>query len=136
MPDKPIDTTDVRVPHANMICGVLSDYSNGAITTDTSTREWVIGRYARILQVLVDSETANSGNGVDRIDINVNGTSIYSATADKPVLQPGDTGMWTASYNPATQDLLPLDIVSYDVDNVADIAGSARVKVCIILGAR
>ena len=131
-----VDTAiTIKVPHGNQLNRVLHYYSNAALTASTSIREWVIPAYYRILQVIVDSETTNIGAGVDRIDVNVNGTSIYSATADKPYLTPGDTGQWKSSDNYVTQDLVPGDVVSFDVDNIAT-TGSARVKVNIVLGPR
>lgn len=133
MPDTAIVS---RVPRFTDGMKVLEHYTSGALTAAAVKKEWIVTGYYSIRQVIVDSETANVGNGVDRIDINVNGTSIYSATADKPVLQQGDTGMWASSHNLATRGVVPGDVISYDVDNVAGGSGSARVKVCIVLGTR
>lgn len=132
MPDTPIAIVNggrIFVDGAKL----LEHYTSGNLTAAATKYEWAIHGYYRIRQVIVDSEVANAGNGVDRIDVNVNGTSIYSATADKPVLQQGDTGMWVNTSQPLTYDLKPGDIVTYDVDNVGATNGSSRVKVCIIL---
>lgn len=125
-----------RVTKANLIDIILQDYSNGAITTGTSKKEWIVPAYGRILDVIVDSETAGQTGGTsDIIDVNINGTTIYTTQGNRPTLLLNDTGMWTEAAEPEVTTLSPGDIISYDVDQVCT-TGSARVKVTILIGMR
>jgi len=57
-----VDTAIVsRVSRADHVDAILEYYSNAAITATTEKREWVVPFYGKILDVIVDSETAGSG---------------------------------------------------------------------------
>lgn len=122
---------------------ILEHYVAAALTTGTAKKEWVIPFFCRILDVIIDSETASSGGANDDIiDVNINGTTIYTTQGNRPTLTKTNTGLWARGEPEAggagvagMSILRPGDILSYDVDQV-DTTGSARVKVTILLGRR
>ena len=124
-----------RESRSSNIVDILEYYSNAAITTGTAKKEWVPGFYGRILDVIIDSETANSGEATDIADININGTTIYTTQGNRPTLPTLDTGMWGEAAEPEVVTFEPDDIISLDIDQIAT-TGSARVKVAILLGRR
>ncbi len=109
----------------------LQDFSNGAITTGTAKREWIVNFHGRIVDVICDSEAAGSGGSSDIIDVNINGTTIYTTQANRPTLNSGDTGMFSEASLPEVVTVVPGDIISYDVDQVCAGAGSTRFKILI-----
>lgn len=115
---------------------LLQYYSNGALTAAATKKEWVVFAASRILDIIVDSESsAGVGNGSNRIDININGTTVFTTQANRPILTPPNTGMWTTG-RPEVKHLVPGDIISIDVDAVPATSGATRTKVLIILEAR
>ena len=111
---------------------VFEDYSNGALTAAGQKREWIVTFYGRIVDVICDSETAGSGGTSDIIDVNKNGTTIYTTQANRPTLSVGNTGMFTEAGEPnGTLTVVPGDILSYDVDQICT-TGSARFKISIV----
>lgn len=133
MTDFAITSRVTRADHVDM---VLEHYTNAAITTGNQKKEWVIPFYYRILDVIVDSETAGQTGGTsDIIDVNINGTTVYTTQANRPTLLLADTGMWTETGEPEVNTGGPGDIISYDIDQICT-TGSARVKVTILLGMR
>lgn len=162
MPNNPPSNVTFMAPEPQTAFRLLQWYSNSAITTGVK-KEWVSGSYYRIKDILIDSATGSVGNVPDIIDININGTSIFanegaSILGDgneidrRPFINPGDTGLWQdrgsirpgytgGSPNQPTVAptvsgrvvIVPGDIVAVEVDQVAG-TGSARVKVCIVLG--
>ena len=125
-----------KAQHPNMVARLLSHYSNGAITTGTLKFEWVVPYYARIIDVVCDAETAGTGSGKNLIDVNINGTTIFTTQANRPTLQTTDVGLFTKAGLFEVSHLSPGDIVSYDVDEVPGGAGATRFKICIVLGPR
>lgn len=133
MTDFPIVSRGTRADHVDM---VLDYYSNAALTTGNQKIEWVVPFYYRILDVIVDSETAGlTGGTSDIMDVNINGTTVYTTQSNRPTLLLSDTGMWTEAAEPEVQTGSPGDIISLDVDQICT-TGSARVKVAILLGMR
>lgn len=121
--------------NARSVDAVLEHYSAAALTTGTAKYEWIVPFFARILTVIIDSETASSGGADDDIiDVNINGTTIFTTQANRPTLTKTNTGAWT-EITPEVDIVRPGDIISYDVDQI-DTTGSARVKILILLGAR
>lgn len=121
----------VRVPRGVAV-HTFEDFSNAAITTGAAKREWIVTFYGRIVDVICDSETAGSGGTSDIIDVNLNGTTIYTTQANRPTLLVGNTGMFTESSEPdAALTVVPGDILSYDIDQIAT-TGSARFKISIV----
>jgi|SRR3989304_7745139 len=110
---------------------VFSDYSNAAITAATAKQEWIIWDHMTIVDVIADSETANSGEANDVLDVNINGTTIYTDQDHRPFLTQSNTGLFAEALEPDILDLFPGDVLSYDVDSIAT-TGSARFKISII----
>ena len=124
-----------RESKGSNIALVLEHYTNAAITTGTEKKEWVCPIYGRIVDVIVDSETAGSGGTSDIIDVNIGGTTIYTTQDNRPTLLLADTGLWTEAAEPEVQNVSPGDIISYDIDQICT-TGSARVKVTILIARR
>lgn len=110
-----------------------------ALTTGTAKGTRLVPFYARILDVIARSGTAGSGGTSDIIDVNLNGTTIFTTQGNRPTLLQGDTGWWSVSGLGATSPvpdvvmLAPGDIISYDVDQQAT-TGSALFTLTILLG--
>ena|SRR3972149_1693266 len=131
-----VDTAIVsRVSRADHVDAILEYYSNAAITATTEKREWVVPFYGKILDVIVDSETAGSGGTSDIADVHLNGVTIYTTQGNRPTLLLADTGLWTEAAEPEITAVSPGDIISLDIDQICT-TGSARVKVAILLGMR
>lgn len=110
-------------------------YSNSALTAAAAKKEWIVPFRGRIIDVIIDSETANSGEQADIADVNINGTTIYTTQANRPTLGAANTGMWAEAGEPEVTTLLAGDILSLDIDQIAT-TGSARVKALIIVRRR
>lgn len=110
----------------------FNHYIAAALTTGTAKWEWICPFYATIRDVLCDSETAGQTGGTsDIIDVNKNGTTIFTTQGNRPTLLYQDTGMFTRGY-PEITSLQPGDILSFDVDQVCT-TGSARFKIAIVV---
>lgn len=127
MTDFPITPRVARGPMLH----VFNHYIAAALTTGNAKWEWVCPFYATIRDVICDSETAGSGGTSDIVDVNKNGTTIFTTQANRPTLVSGDTGMFTRGY-PEVTSLQPGDILSFDLDQVAS-TGSARFKIAIVV---
>lgn len=124
-----------RESKGSNIALILESYTSAALTTGTNKKEWVCPIYGRIVDVIVDSETANSGESTDIIDVNINGTTIYTTQGNRPTLVALDTGLWPEAAEPEVQNLSPGDIVAFDVDQIAT-TGAARTKVTVLIARR
>lgn len=123
-----------RITRYGEIVDILRHVSPAALTTGTYKWEWPITCFCKIADVICNSETAGSGGTSDLIDVNINGTSIYTTAGNRPTLLQADTGLFSEDgVGPdGTITLVPGDIVSYDVDQIAT-TGSARFSITIIL---
>ena len=110
---------------------IFQHYSNAALTAATNKWEWIVPVPLRIIDVICDSEAAGSGGVSDIIDVNKNGTTIYTTQANRPTLLVGNTGLFTEAGEPEVVTLVPGDILSYDVDQICT-TGSTRFKIAII----
>lgn len=122
-----------RVNQAHSVVAKFEDYVAAALTTGTAKKEWIVPVFCRLLDVIADSEVAGSGGVSDLLDINKNGTSIFTTQANRPTLLAGNTGMFTEAGEPEIASFVPGDVLSYDVDQVAS-TGSSRFKLCITFG--
>lgn len=135
MADTAITSRETR---ARVVRHVFEYYSASALTTGTAKKEWIVPFACKIIDIIVDSETASVGGAADDlIDVNVNGTSIFVDThTNQPTLTKTNTGFWATTLIPTdTVNLAAGDILSIDVDQV-DTTGSARVKVAISVAVR
>lgn len=130
-----------RVPRYGQVEEVLRHASSAAITAGTGKWKWIVPCYSRIADIIVHSATAGSGGTSDIIDVNLNGTTIFTTQGNRPTLLVGDTGQWTVSGLGATNSLasadgtlvlVPGDYITYDIDQVCT-TGSALVDIAIIL---
>jgi hypothetical protein len=130
MADNPASS---RAKRAFPVRVVFEDYNAAAITAATLKKEWIAPCDLRILDVIVDSETAGSGGTSDIVDVNINGTTIYTTQANRPTLLVTNTGMFAEAGEPEVFEIKAGDIISYDVDQIAT-TGSARFKIAIVCG--
>ena len=122
-----------RAPRLGVPRHVFHHYIADALTTGTVKWRWVVPFSCKILDVICDSNTAGSGGTSDIVDVNVNGTTIYTTQANRPTLLSGDTGMFTEAGEPELPSLVAGDILTFDVDQVAS-TGSAVFSIAIIVG--
>ena len=130
MADAPITS---RARRAFPVRHIFHHYNAAAITAGTVKCEWIVPFDCRILDVICDSETASVGGTSDIIDVNVNGTTIYTTQANRPTALSTNTGMFTEAGEPEVTRLKAGDVLSYDVDQVC-ATGSARFKIAIVVG--
>ena len=133
MADNAITVRNPRVGPMGLV--ILSHYSNAALTAATNKQEWIVPINGVIVDVVADSETANSGESTDIIDVNRNGTTIYTTQANRPILGAADTGLFVEAGEPEVTAVRAGDILSYDVDQIAT-TGSARFKIAIVIAGR
>lgn len=114
---------------------VLSHYIAAALTAAATKWEWIVPFNGSIVDVICDSETANSGEATDIVDVNINGTTIYTTQANRPILGASDTGLFVEAAPPEVTTVRAGDIISFDVDQIAT-TGSARFKISIIIQGR
>ena len=125
-----------RESKGSNIALILEHYTAAAITTGTAKKEWICPIYGRIVDVIVDSENAGiTGGTSDIIDVNINGTTIYTTQDNRPTLLLSDTGLWAEAAEPEVVAVSPGDIISYDIDQICT-TGSERVKVTILIARR
>lgn len=111
---------------------VFSHYIEAALTAANTKWEWVCPFYGSIRDVICDSETAGQTGGTsDIVDVNKNGTTIFTTQANRPTLLLGDTGMFTRGV-PDVTAINAGDILSFDVDQICT-TGSARFKIAIVV---
>jgi hypothetical protein len=110
---------------------VFEHYSNAALTTGVK-KEWIAPFDGRIVDVIMDSETAGSGGTSDIVDIHKNGTTIYTTQANRPTLLVGDTGLFTEASEPEIVTFNAGDILLLEVDQVCT-TGSARFKCALVV---
>ena len=123
-----------RSPRLGVPRHVFSHQIAAALTTGTVKWEWLVPFNCKILDVICDSETAGQTGGTsDIIDVNRNGTTIYTTQANRPTLLLADTGMFTEAGEPEVLGLVAGDILSFDVDQICT-TGSARFKIAIVVG--
>lgn len=130
MADNPASS---REPRPFPFRHVFDDYVAAALTTGTVKRRWVAPCDLRILDVIVDSEIAGTGGTSNIIDVNVNGTTIYTTQANRPTLLTGNTGMYTEAGEPEVRNLKAGDIVTWDVDQVST-TGASVTSIAIVCG--
>lgn len=114
---------------------LLEHYSAAALTAAAGKYEWVCPVNGRITDVICDSAAANSGDATEIIDVNINGTTIYTIQGNRPTLPASDTGMFAEAGEPEVTDVRAGDIISYDVDQIAT-TGSTRFKILIVIQGR
>lgn len=132
MTDNPIVPINSRLAVPRIF---LSHYIAAALTTGTAKWEWVVPVNCHIVDVICDSETAGAAGTSDIIDVNLNGTTIYTTQANRPTLLAANTGMFTEAGEPEVTAINGGDVLSFDVDQIAN-TGSARFKIVIVCAPR
>lgn len=124
-----------RGPRPFSIRIVFDDYVAAALTAGTNKREWVLPCQARLQSLQVTSATAGSGAGSSTMDINKEGTTIFTTQANRPTIATADTGFWT--WKPSTdlvRDFAEGDVLAYDIDAIPATTGHARTRLSIAFG--
>jgi hypothetical protein len=111
---------------------VLSHYTAAALTAAALKNEWMVPFDGRITEVIVHSTGAGVGGTSNIVDVNINGTTIYTTQANRPTLLLADTGMYTEAGEPQVTAVKAGDIISYDVDQVTT-TGALRTTVTIVI---
>lgn len=113
---------------------VLEHYTAAALTTGTNKKQWVVPFDYRIIDVIVNSEAAGSGGTSTIIDVNKNGTTIYTTQGNRPTLLVADTGMYTEAAEPEIVSGNAGDVLAYDIDQIAS-TGPTLTTVTIVIEA-
>ena len=113
---------------------ILEHYTAAALTTGTNKKQWIVPFPYRIVDVIVNSEAAGSGGTSTIIDVNINGTTIYTTQGNRPTLLTADTGMYTEAAEPEITSGKGGDVIAYDIDQIAS-TGPTLTTVTIVLEA-
>lgn len=111
---------------------VFDHYQASALTTGTNEYEWTAPCDLKILDVLVHSGAAGSGGTSTIIDVNKNGTTIFTTQANRPTLLAADSGAY-ARKPPEVTSIKAGDTIGYDIDQIST-TGPTRTKVTIVCG--
>ena len=113
---------------------VFTKYKKGNEVTATQEEEWVMPFNGIIVDVICHVATAQGPLGsTSIIDVNINGTTIYTTQANRPTLADGDTGYYTEAGEPEITVLRVGDILSYDVDQIGSGTAATRFKITIVV---
>ena len=126
-----------RYSRIGEVCKTFQWESVSALTTGTSKGRYLVPTFCSLREVFVSSGTAGSGGTSDIIDVNIDGTTIFTTQANRPTLLVGDTGTWSLSglgaviMPPEVTSCKPGTVITYDVDQVCT-TGSALVTITLI----
>ena len=117
----------------NSICDSIQGYNAAAVTANLILWKYIAVSYGRIKGVKFFGGTAGTGGGNTVCDIQINGTSIWSVTANKPTLAATSTGEFTNS-DPDVGSFHPGDRIVMLVSSIsstghADLYGTGAVVV-------
>ena len=84
-----------RVSRYHEVEEILRHVSPAATTTGTYKWEWPILCFARIADVICNAETIGVDGTSTIIDVNVNGTTIYTTQDNRPTLLLAETGLFS-----------------------------------------
>lgn len=104
---------------------------DGSLTTATDVAGFVVPSEATISMVYIRCQTTGtSGNTI--IDVNKNGTTIFTTQANRPTLAYNDSD-GIASGVPDVASFTTGDLITIDIDEVA--TGAANLDVCVVVTA-
>jgi hypothetical protein len=109
---------------------LLDYYSNGVVTATTNKAEGVAPAPCRIVAIEARAETAGATSGNTILDINKNGTTIFTTQANRPTILFSATGEFTILSPDGDTFLNAGDRIGLDVDAISATA-HARVSVSI-----
>lgn len=115
---------------------ILEYYTNSAATSSTTVakREWMLGGYYRIVDLIANAETIATGPGNTILDVLLNGTSVFTAAADRLTLASSNTGKFTRG-SIATTSIEPEDILELYVDAIPTTGAGRLMFVAILVPA-
>jgi len=96
---------------------IMEHYTVAALTTGTNKHQWIAPFNLRIVDVIVNSEAGGSGGTSTIVDVNRNGTTIYTTQANRPTLLLADTGQYAEAPD-ATLRCNAGDVIAYDIDQI------------------
>ena len=114
---------------ANLKTKSVAFYIGGDLTVEADCMATIIPQVMRITGIKAVVSTAPVGANVI-LDINVNGTSVYTTQANRPNIADGATSV-TASL-PNIVDLVLGDVISVDVDQIGITTAGANLSIVII----
>ena len=110
-------------------------FINGALSTGTSVgQSFIISRSSTIVAVYIHCKTPGS-SGSTIVDVNKNGTTIFTTQANRPELAYDDADSVAKSGTPDVTSLVENDVVSIDIDQVGTDASSLSVLVVMNINA-
>lgn len=110
----------------------FTNYKAGNEVAATLDWEWIVPFYGEIIDVICDAATAPAGSS-SIIDVNINGTTIYTTQGNRPTLVAADTGYYTEAGEPQVVSLVPGDVLSYDVDQIGSGTAATRFGIVIVV---
>lgn len=116
------------------IIDTVAGYSNAAVTAGQILNEWVVVAYGRLTGIKMLAVTAGSGAGSTVGDVLVNGTSVWSAAANRPTLAAASTGEGNNTIpDPGRAAVRPGDRVTLQINTIPATTGHARVMMTAAL---
>lgn len=112
--------------NANPVRSILHGYSSAAVTANAIMTEYVMPFNGRIRAIQAYAGTAGTGGANTVLDVLLNGTSIFTTTANRPTLLATSTGLF-ANLQPDTQAVQVGDLVTLKTLSIST-TGQARVS--------
>ena len=122
--------TGVR-SNGESIIATLPFASTAAVTAGQVLGEITVAHYGRINGLAASAVTAGTGAGNTVLDVQKNGTSIYTVVASRPTLAAASTGLFT-NKQANVRNLVPGDRITVTCLSIST-TGHARVsgQLCI-----
>lgn len=103
---------------------------DGVLATATSASRFVVPRGGSLLHVyVVMGNTGSAGSTI--LDVNLNGSTIFTTQANRPEIAHDDTDGLVVSTTPDVTELSAQDVLTLDIDQVADGASDLHVVVSV-----
>ena len=115
---------------ANILRYTAEDFVVAPLTTGALKRQWVAPAKMRLRSVKVYSPAVGAGGTSTIIDVNKNGTTIFTTQANRPTLLLANSGFYTIALPPEIVMFDEGDIISYDVDQITT-TGPANTSVSL-----
>lgn len=110
---------------------IVQGYSAAAVTAAQVLHRFVATCRCRVGAVKVNAGAAGTGAGNTVMELKKNGTTMYTAAANRPTLAATSTGEF-ANTNPDVRELAPGDVMTLECASVSD-SGHAQVSYSVAL---
>lgn len=108
--------------------GDLYAYIDGALSVSTEVVSWLAPRTMTLELVYIYCVDPGSASSTI-VDVNLNGTTIFTTQANRPELAFDDANGWAVSGTPELLDVVEGDVLSFDIDQIGTDASGLVVVI-------